>query len=175
MKEKSSVQTILPVRIAGFNMKLGIRSSKDFFSGLLFIFFGVVAVKVAINYPMGTAARMGPGYLPIVLGGLLVLLGIVITIRALWLSGERIEARTLRPLMLVIGAVLVFGFLVDLAGLVLTIPALVLVSRLAGSEFRPFEVVLLCLVLVLLALGIFVYALNLPFKIWPSPWTSSIT
>jgi len=147
--------------------------SKDFYSGLLFIFFGVVAVTVATHYPMGTAARMGPGYLPIVLGGLLILLGIVITGRALRMSAETTDRWALRPLLLVIGAVLAFGFVVDVAGLVLTIPALVLISRLAGSEFRLFEVVLLCLVLVLLALGIFVYGLNLPFKIWPSPWTSS--
>jgi len=50
-------------------MKKKVLSSKDFFSGLLFISFGVVVVKVAINYPMGTVARMGPGYLPTFLGG----------------------------------------------------------------------------------------------------------
>jgi len=155
-------------------MKIRVRSSRDFFSGLLFIFFGVVAVKVAFNYPMGTTVRMGPGYLPTVLGGLLVLLGIVVAARALWMSGEKMGSWALWPLLLVIGAVLAFGFLVDFAGLVLTIPVVVLISRLAGSEFRLFEVVLLCLVLVLLALGIFVYGLNLPFKIWPSQWTSSI-
>jgi len=155
-------------------MKKKVLSSKDFFSGLLFISFGVVVVKVAINYPMGTAARMGPGYLPTFLGGLLILLGTVIAARAFWMSGDTMETWALWPLLLVIGAVLAFGFLVDFAGLVLTIPLVVLISRLAGSEFRLFEVLLLCLVLVLLALGIFVYGLNLPFKIWPSQWTSSI-
>jgi len=155
-------------------MKRRVLSSKDFFSGLLFISFGVVAVTVATDYPMGTAARMGPGYLPTVLGGLLILLGIVITGRVLWMSTETMDPWALWPLLLVVGAVLAFGFLVDFAGLVLTIPVLVLISRLAGSEFRLVEVVLLCLGLVLLALGIFVYGLNLPFKIWPSPWTSSI-
>jgi hypothetical protein len=149
-------------------------SSKDLFAGLLFIVFGAVVVKVAVKYRIGTAARMGPGYLPIVLGGLLILLGIVIAARALWMSGDTAEAWGLRPLLLVIGAVLAFGFLVDWVGLVLTIPVLVVISRLAGSEFHVFEVFLLCLVLVLLALGIFVYGLNLPFKIWPSQWMSSI-
>lgn len=148
-------------------MKIRVRSSKDFFSGLLFIAFGVLAVKIAFHYPMGTALRMGPGYFPIVLGWLLVLIGVVIAARALWMSGEKMGPWPLWTMLLVIGAVLAFGFLVDFAGLILTIPVVVIISRMAGSEFRLCEVALLCLFLVLLALGIFVYGLNLPFKIWP--------
>ena len=52
-----------------------IRHPKDFFAGVLFIAFGLGAIIVGSNYTLGTAARMGPGYFPRILGGLLVRAG----------------------------------------------------------------------------------------------------
>ena len=73
-------------------MQLKIRSKEDFYAGLMFIGFGVLAVVVARNYPMGSAMRMGPGYFPTYLGGLLVFMGSVITYRSLRVAGDGIEA-----------------------------------------------------------------------------------
>jgi len=38
-----------------------ISNQEDFWSGILFIAFGLIAVIVSRNYPMGAAIRMGPG------------------------------------------------------------------------------------------------------------------
>ena len=72
-------------------MGLELRDNKDFLAGLLFIAIGLVAVAVARNYPFGTAMRMGSGYFPTVLGGILILLGAWVMGRGLR-SGEKVES-----------------------------------------------------------------------------------
>ncbi len=148
-------------------MRIRIRNRKDFYAGLIFIFFGVSAMLVARGYPMGRAARMGPGYFPYLLGGTLALLGLVIAARALWISGEPIKPWALRPLLLVLGAVLAFAFLVQPLGLVLAILALVFISCLAGWEYCLHEAIVLSLVLTALTVVVFFYGLRLPFNVWP--------
>ena len=66
-----------------------IRHPKDFFAGVLFVAVGIAAIVIAANYPLGTAARMGPGYFPRILGILLILLGCALALRALRLQGSR--------------------------------------------------------------------------------------
>lgn len=149
-------------------MKIKIRNRKDFYAGLGFIFFGGLAVFIARNYPMGTAARVGPGYFPFILGSILSLLGLIIAVRSLWLSIEAIGPFVMRPLVLVLGSVVAFAILVQPIGLVLALLVLVVISSLGGSEFRPREVAILYLALAVMAIGIFVYSLGLPFKVWPS-------
>jgi hypothetical protein len=56
---------------------------KDFYAGLLFVAFGVFAIIIARDYPLGTAARMGPGYFPRLLGMLLIVLGVALSLTAL--------------------------------------------------------------------------------------------
>ena len=149
-------------------MKIEIRNTKDFYSGLLFIFFGLLAMLVARNYPIGSAVRMGPGYFPTILGGVLVLLGFIITARALWVRGDTVRSLALRPLVFLLGATLAFGLLIQPMGLTLATLALVIISSLGGWEFRLREAVVFSLVLAALAVGLFVYGLGLPFNVWPS-------
>jgi putative tricarboxylic transport membrane protein len=115
---------------------------------------------------MGTAFRMGPGYFPSVLGGVLTVLGVIVAARALWTAGGPVTLPRLRPLVLVLASVVAFAVLVQSAGLVVATVALVLVSALGGSEFRWGEVVVLAVVLAGLAIVVFVYGLGLPIPLW---------
>jgi len=149
-------------------MKIKIRNSKDFYSGLLFLFFGGLALMLSPSYSIGTSARMGPGYFPIILGGILTLLGFIIFARGLlWEGGKPLGELALRPLLLVLAAILGFAFLVDRLGLVIASLVMIVTSCLGGSEFRFREVVLLFLVLAAMVVVVFVYGLKLPFKVWP--------
>lgn len=148
-------------------MKLKIFRAKDFYAGLIFTFFGIVALWEGRHYAMGTAGRMGPGYVPNVLGVILILMGLIISGRSLWLGSETIEPSVLRPLVLVTVAVLAFTFLVQPLGLVLATLALVGISSIGSGEFRLREAALLYLVLAVLAVGLFVYLLKIPFRVWP--------
>jgi len=73
----------------------------------------------------------------------------------------------LRPLVLILGAVLAFAIFVEPFGLVLAILGLVVISSLAEAKFRLWKVILLCLMLASMGVGVFVYALRLPFRVWP--------
>lgn len=149
-------------------MRLRIRNKKDLYSGLIFMFFGGFFAIVARNYPLGSAVRMGPAYFPTILGSLLVVLGAIICARSLFLDGEKINTIGFRPLLMILSAVMVYGFLLDRLGLIIATVALIFISALGGHEFRFREVALLTVFLVCLSVGAFYYGLGLPFPLWPN-------
>jgi hypothetical protein len=145
----------------------GIRSRQDFLAGLLFVFIGAFALYLARDYPMGSAMRMGPGYFPTILGGMLVALGGGVLLRSLVLPGERLGAVALMPLLLVLASVALFAVTVERLGIVLSVVLVVFVSSAASGRFKWVEVTLLAVVMVALAVGLFTKGLGLPFKILP--------
>ena len=146
-------------------MRLGFLGAKDFWAGLLLIAIGTAAVLVSRDYPLGTMLRMGPGYFPTLLGGLLVLFGMYLLVKGLR-SAERIEAGwSLRALIVLPLSLALFGFLMDRAGLVPALAVLVLGSAAAGREFKPVEVVLLGAFLIAFSVAVFVWALGLPYPL----------
>ena len=145
-----------------------IRHPKDFFAGLLFIAFGIAANAIGTNYALGTAARMGPGYFPRILGLLLIGLGLALSLRALRLSGPKVPAFKWRPLVIVLGSVSIFGLIVNYAGVVVSTMFLIVASSAASHEFRLRESFLAGAVLAALAVGVFVIGLKLQLPIWPS-------
>jgi hypothetical protein len=147
-------------------MKIRIENRKDFYAGLIFLFFGLFALLEGGRYAMGTAAKMGPGYFPVVLGILLSVLGAIVTIRSFTLKGGPVQAFVLRPLLLILGSVFVFSLMIDLLGLLLAASSLILVSSLASREIHFRELLLLVGLLVIMALGVFIYVLGLPLKVW---------
>lgn len=148
-------------------MRARIRGSSDLLAGLLFIGFGAAAVYLAGGYPLGSAMRMGPGYFPTILGGLLTLLGTALLIRGLVLPGKATSPFGLGPLFLVLLSVALFAWSVDRVGIVLAVVLVVLVSSMASGRFRWTEVLILAFLMAGLAVGLFTKALGLPFKILP--------
>ncbi len=145
-----------------------IKSPKDFWAGLMFIAFGLAAMIIALmNYQFGTSVRMGPGYFPAVLGGLMVFLGTVITATSLAIEGPKVPRLNFRPLLLVLTACVAYGYLIKPAGLVVATIALVFVSALGGHEFKWKEVSVLALLLIVFSVVVFVNGLTLPFPLWP--------
>jgi hypothetical protein len=59
-----------------------IKNGKDFWAGLMFVGAGLSFMLVSLNYPMGSAVRMGPAYFPTMLGGLLAVLGAMVFLRS---------------------------------------------------------------------------------------------
>jgi hypothetical protein len=144
-----------------------VRHPKDFFAGLLFVAFGVAAFAIGSNYPLGSAARMGPGYFPRMLGILLVVLGAIVALRALKLEGDRIRFGSLKPIVIVLGSVVLFGLLSPHLGLVLASVMLIVVSSAASPEFRWKEAFVSGVVLAAGAVLVFILGLGLQFSIWP--------
>jgi hypothetical protein len=139
-----------------------IRLTTDFLTGVLFLALGGFAIIYGSRYAVGTAARMGPGYFPLIASSGIVLLGIVLVVRSLLRGGEGLGSVHVRPLALVLLGTFLFGLTIERFGLLVAGSILVIASRLADRDFRIVEVGLLALGLVLLAAGIFQYGLGLP-------------
>jgi hypothetical protein len=133
----------------------------------MFLAFGLGFAYAAQNYQMGTAVRMGPAYFPSVLGGILAALGLIIFLKSFITDGPRVSRFYLKPLILVLGGVVIFALLLRPLGLIIALAALILVSALGGSEFKLKEVVIEMVCLAVFALVIFVKGLGLPFTLCP--------
>jgi len=137
-----------------------IRNGKDFWAGLMFVGFGLGFMLIAFNYSMGTAGRMGPAYFPVVLGGLLALLGAVIFLRALVSRIEHPLKVFAFRLPLLIGSIVIGGASYFASGYLKGVPALQFVSvglalLLFIGAFGPKS-----MFLVLVAVMVFGYALK---------------
>jgi hypothetical protein len=144
-------------------VKLIIRSEKDFGAGLLYLGFACAALWIGRNYPLGTAGRMGPGYFPIALAGVLALIGAVSLIRSFLQTGPAITRVAWKPLSLVLAATALFGALINTAGLVIALTVLVLVSAAASAHFRfDWRAALGLIVLVVFCSLVFVMGLGVP-------------
>jgi uncharacterized membrane protein len=142
-----------------------IRNNKDVWAGLMLIGIGVAAVVIARDYPFGSTLRMGPGYFPIVLGGLLTLFGLYLIVQGLR-SNEKIEGNwSLRALIVLPIAFVLFGVLMQYAGFLPALVVLIFGSAAASNEFKWGEVALLTVVLVVLCLVVFIWALGLPYPL----------
>ena len=141
-------------------------SQKDFVAGIVFLAFGAVGIICGRHYPMGTAARMGPGYFPMVLSGILLVLGGGILARSFRMQEDRVSRIALRPLLCVLGAVASFAVLIDSAGLIISSGVLIVLSSLGGCGFKVREILLLLLLLTGLSVFVFVVGLGLPISIW---------
>jgi Tripartite tricarboxylate transporter TctB family len=158
---------------------MAIKSHKDFVSGLMFTAVGAAFAMGARDYTVGTAARMGPGYFPLLLGIILAVLGLLVTLKSFGgqlREGEEIGKIAWRPLGFIIGSNLLFGVLLGglpsiglpSFGLLPAIVALVVVAALAGNEFKLKEVLVLSAILAVGSWLTFVKLLNLPFQLWPA-------
>src|SRR5262245_1268524 len=141
--------------------------NRELIAGLMFAAFGIAGLWMAADYPRGTALRMGPGYMPMMLCFGLVLLGAAIATRGALRAGAGLTAWHLRPLVLVLFAILAFGLLIGPAGLAIATLAIVLIGAGGGREFRFIEALSLALALAALAVGLFVYGLKLTMPVWP--------
>ena len=146
--------------------KVELRNNKRFLSGLMFLGIGGVAIFISQDYPMGSALRMGPGYFPIVLSGILVAFGIYELILGI-LKPDPIKGNwSLRALIVLPASAVVFGILMEHAGFIPAMIALIYASAFSGEEFRFWEVTALAIGLTIASVGLFIYGLGLPYPLW---------
>jgi hypothetical protein len=147
---------------------VSIRAPKDFWAGVMFIAFAAVVLYVSRNYSLGTAVRMGPGYFPMLLGGVLAVVGGILVVRSLVIAGDPIGHIQVLPLVVVAVAVVLFGVLLPKLGLAVTLPIVIATAALASVQSRRWEVLILALVLTTFSALVFVYGLRLPIPLWPT-------
>ncbi len=147
-----------------------IKNRKDFWAGVMFIIFGAFFAILGSQYRIGTAAKMGPGYFPALLGVIVILLGIAIS--AISLTTKEIDRKAIKfgwsSLFLILGAVVLFGLLLRPSGLILSLYILIAISSYASKKFSWKSMLLNATVLILICVAIFAWALKLELSLWPS-------
>ncbi len=160
-----------------------IKSQQDWWAGLMFIAFGIFFIVVALGtpeffdkmvgsrlipgYQMGSSVRMGPAYFPVVLGGILAALGLLVLLDSLVEDGEPVAKFHFRPLLWIGLSSLAFAYLLKPLGLVLASVALVFISAYGGHEFKWKEVTIMSVILAAFSVLVFVKGLSLPFPVCP--------
>ena len=158
---------------------MNIKSQKDFFSGLMFMGVGAAFAWGATTYKVGEGARMGPGYFPLMLGVLMVILGIAVTFKSLvveTVGGDKIGKWAWKPLVFIIAANLIFGVLLGglpsiklpPMGLIAGIYALTFIASMAETGWKVKNTFVLATVLAAGSYVAFVMVLKLQFAVWPA-------
>ncbi|HJV64044.1 MAG TPA: tripartite tricarboxylate transporter TctB family protein [Albitalea sp.] len=148
-----------------------IKSQRDFWSGLMFIVVGVVFAVGARYYPLGSSARPGPGYFPLLLSVIMAILGAIVLFKALTIEtegGDPIGPIAWKPLVIIVAAIAIFGATITRLGMVAAIPILIFISSLAGDEFHWRDVLINAVVLTIASWLIFIVGLKLTIPLWPS-------
>lgn len=147
-------------------MKL--KNQEDFWAGMMFIGFGLLAIYISRDYPFGSASRMGPGYFPTWIGIIMASLGAVITLGSLKASAEatKVGKWAWRPMIFLAIGFMVFGWAIDHIGFVPATAILIVLGAAAGREFRVKEVIPLTIFLIIGCWALFIWGLDLPFPLF---------
>jgi hypothetical protein len=162
---------------------VNIKSHKDFASGVMFMVVGAAFAWGATKYNIGTGARMGPGYFPLMLGGLLALFGLVITFNALVIErvgGDKIGKWAWKPMAYIIGANLLFGLCLGgipaiglkSLGLMVGIYVCTFVASMAEPGWKVKNTFILATGLAILSYLAFIKLIKLQFPVWPAYFTA---
>lgn len=147
-----------------------VKAQKDLVAGLLYLGLAAGFLWFGQNYRFGTASRMGPGYFPIVLSWILAAFGAISILRSFFSEGLPVGDIAWKKLAIVTLGVVVFALLIDRAGLIFALPAMVIISALASEQSRLDMTSILILVgLTAFCIAVFVKGLGVPMPIF-GPW-----
>jgi uncharacterized membrane protein len=136
----------------------------DALAGILFIIVGAIFAALALRMEIGTGLRMGPGYFPLALAGLLILLGGLIVASAFRTVAEEMSAHAWRGMVLILPAPVFFGLTVRGLGFVPSIFVTTLIAALASLKMKALPALILSLGVTVFCTLVFSYALGLPFR-----------
>ena len=144
-------------------------AARDLWAGLFCIAVGAIALMLLAHTRMGSVAAMGPGFLPTWLARLLIGLGVLIALKSL-IGSERLvlNLAVLRPVLLILGGIVLFALLLYPAGFVLTSFLLLLLAAAAGRDFRWREALIIAAAIATAASLLFIVALKINVPLWPS-------
>jgi hypothetical protein len=151
-------------------MKFDWRNNRDFWAGIFYIGLGAIGMWMARDYPFGSALRMGPGYFPSVLGGMMIAFGVAVLLMGVK-NNEKIKPGfSWRALIVLPIATVAFGVTMEEGGFIPALLLLIPISAAASKEFKWIEVGLLTVGLTIMSLAIFIWGLGLPYPMIKGIW-----
>jgi hypothetical protein len=147
-------------------MTFRIKNPTDFGAGVLFIVIGAAGSYFGRDLTMGSALQPGPGYFPAWLSWLIVLIGLIVAARSFAIDGPPIPIPEVRPVIMIIAAIVLFGYLIAKVGLVISTVGLVVVAAYARRNVALKETVIFAVLLGIGSTIVFVYGLGQPVPAW---------
>jgi hypothetical protein len=141
-------------------------------AGLMFMGVSILGLYISRDYPIGTALRMGTGYVPRLLCWVLLGLGAIVLVQGLRELPPRPASRSDvisvgRPVIFVTAGLVIFGLTLETLGLVISIALLTGIGAVAARNLKPLETAVAAAVLILLSWAIFIVGLGVTIPVWP--------
>jgi putative tricarboxylic transport membrane protein len=152
-----------------------IKSTQDFATGILFIGFGLAALWIGADYPVGTAQRPGTGVLPRILAWCLIGTGALLWLKAVLVEGPGLTRWAWRPVIMISLATVAFALLVDRFGLVVAMLVSMTLAALGTPQTRWLEYAVFTSLMVAIGIGMFIYGLRMPIPIWPKHLSGALS
>jgi hypothetical protein len=140
---------------------------QDFLCGLMFILVGVIGIWVGWDYPRGTPVRLGTGVFPAILSWGLLFIGAIVAAKGLLVPGPGIGQIAWRPVLMIGLAAGLFAVLIETGGLIAAMVVMMILAALAGDDHTIKEFSIFAVIMILMALGIFIWGLEMPIKVFP--------
>ena len=149
-----------------------IKNQRAFAVGILFIVVASTFVVLSLDLQQGTAARMGPGYFPWILGIVLCAVGLAIVAGAVapGAAAERLSRWDWKGLGWIAGSVVLFAVLLQPLGLIVSLFVLVVASSSASPDFTLRGSLAAAVVLIVICVAAFDYGMDLRIPLWPAIW-----
>lgn len=141
-------------------------TDKDFGAGLLFALAGILGLILTSSFEFGSTAEPGPGFFPLVLSTILLLIGIAVALSALLREADPISAMMIRPFILITCAVIAFALCIERFGLMPSVFVAAIVASFARANYGWVHRILAAAGLALFSALLFIGALNLPVALW---------
>lgn len=149
-------------------MTMHLRGNRpDLLASATLIGLGALVLWSSKDLAFGSTAMMGPGYMPVLIASLVIVLGIVIGLTGLFKNAEPIDKIQLRPLLILLAAVGGFALAAEVAGFVIASAGLIIFGSMADREWRIREVFISSIALTLFGLLVFIYGLDVQMPVGP--------
>ena len=143
-----------------------VKSPQDLGAALVFISIGLAGLYFGKDLTFGTTSQMGPGFFPTWINFLILAIGVGVGLKALATEGPRIEPFQVRPILFIVAAILIFGFLIKAVGLALSASLMTIFAAYARRGAKVTEAILLAVGLAVFSVIVFVYILGQAVPVW---------
>jgi putative tricarboxylic transport membrane protein len=144
-----------------------ILNPQDYYGGLALVGLALFAFWASSDLPGMRGFSFGPGTAPRLFASVLLGLAVIVTAVGLFMEGGELEHYAIRGPVMVTIAILTFAAIVRPVGLVAASFLTFIIASIGSSEVRWVEALIAAVGITIFCVFLFVYALNLPFQLWP--------
>lgn len=143
-----------------------LHANRDFLAGIACLLMSALVLWKSQEYAFGSLQRMGPGFMPTMLGLMLAACGVLIMLFSKKTAGE-FPRINVRALFFIIIGIIVFALLMNRLGVFVATIALVFICSFSEARSRLLPTLMLSLALCALVYLIFSLGLSMPLRLFP--------